>query len=247
LSSLFIEPQNKNKSKNVQKYVATVAQQAKQQVKQKTGMTPEENAAKKKAMKAAKKAQEEELAALFGEALEVGKKNKGAGANAGKMGELEPVAVEDKPKQVQETIIIEEGERTIEDIIEEERAKLLAQGKTGTPVNEESFAKWKAERTAKRKEEERRIVEREIAKKGKSKGLSVLSGRALFDYDASLFKDDEAAAGAEETNQREERDYDDEEECDKTASAADMEVQQESLFLDEGDDDALDDLDSDED
>lgn len=33
-------------------------------------------------------------------------------------------------------------ERTIEDIIEEQRAKLAAQGKVGTPVTEASFAVW---------------------------------------------------------------------------------------------------------
>jgi hypothetical protein len=39
-------------------------------------------------------------------------------------------------------------------------------------------------------------VARELAKKTKGKGLSVLSGKALFEYDASLFVDDEEA-GAE--------------------------------------------------
>ena len=32
-----------------------------------------------------------------------------------------------------------------------------------------------------------------MAKKTKGKGLSVLSGKALFEYDASLFVDDEEA------------------------------------------------------
>ena len=43
-------------------------------------------------------------------------------------------------------------------------------------------------RAARKREEERIRVEKEIAKKGKKKGLNVLSGRALFDYDATLFK-----------------------------------------------------------
>lgn len=34
---------------------------------------------------------------------------------------------------------------------------------------------------------------KELAKKTKGKGLAVLSGRALFEYDASLFVDDEEA------------------------------------------------------
>lgn len=33
-----------------------------------------------------------------------------------------------------------------------------------------------------------RKVEAEMKKKGKGKGLSILSGRALFDYDATLFQ-----------------------------------------------------------
>lgn len=36
-------------------------------------------------------------------------------------------------------------------------------------------------------------VAKELAKKTKGKGLSVLSGKALFEYDASLFVDDEEA------------------------------------------------------
>jgi hypothetical protein len=55
-------------------------------------------------------------------------------------------------------------------------------------VTAESLAIWKADRAARKREEERIRVEREIAKKGKKKGLGVLSGRALFDYDASLFR-----------------------------------------------------------
>lgn len=39
------------------------------------------------------------------------------------------MAVETKEKKVQETIVIEEGEKTLEDLIEEQRAKLHAEGK----------------------------------------------------------------------------------------------------------------------
>lgn len=34
---------------------------------------------------------------------------------------------------------------------------------------------------------------KELAKKTKGKGLSVLSGKALFEYDATLFVDDDEA------------------------------------------------------
>lgn len=49
------------------------------------------------------------------------------GGVAGK-GAQEAVAVETKTKVIQETIIIEEGERTLEDLIEDQRAKLHAKG-----------------------------------------------------------------------------------------------------------------------
>lgn len=51
------------------------------------------------------------------------------GGAAGKKGKTDAVAVETKAKVVQETIIIEEGEKTLEDTIEEERAKLHREGK----------------------------------------------------------------------------------------------------------------------
>lgn len=68
----------------------------------------------------------------------------------------------------------------------------------------ETFMAWKQ-----RKEEERRAqVEAQRvaeAKKGGNKGLHVLSGRDLFQYDPSLFVDDEGAAG--------EADYEEDEEA----------------------------------
>lgn len=50
------------------------------------------------------------------------------GGAAGK-GKAPAVAVETKAKVVQETIVIEEGEKTLEDLIEEQRAKLHKEGK----------------------------------------------------------------------------------------------------------------------
>jgi hypothetical protein len=41
-------------------------------------------------------------------------------------------------------------EKTLEDIIEEQRAKLTAEGKVGTPVTEESFRKWRSLKLAQR-------------------------------------------------------------------------------------------------
>lgn len=108
-------------------------------------------------------------------------------------------------------------EKTIEDIIEEQRAKLAAEGKKGTPVTEESFAKWRAEKLLKRQAEAEARLKSEQTKKKGGKGLcklavlfklvclfffyfffkplsiAVLSGKELFNYNASLFVDDESA------------------------------------------------------
>lgn len=84
----------------------------------------------------------------------------------------------------------ESDETSVEKIIEEQRAKLGATG--GTPVTEETLKVWKKNK-AKRKAsaiEEQRKTE---AKKSGGRGLNVLSGRALFSYDPSLFLDDESA------------------------------------------------------
>jgi len=87
---------------------------------------------------------------------------------------------------------------SVEDIteqIEAERAKLPS---GGTPVTAETFAKWKAERDAKRAAEVKARVEEELKKStgGGVGGSKLLSGRALFTYDPSIFVDD-AEAGAE--------------------------------------------------
>ncbi len=186
----------------MQKYIQSVNAQAKGSAKQKGMLTPEEAATKKKAMKEAKKRQEDELAALFDEALLVGGKRGKAGAQAGEKGGTH-VAVDGRIRKAQETVVVQEEEKTMEDLIEEQRAALAAQGKKGTPVTEESLAKWKADRKAKKRADERMLVERKVAEKGK-KGLNVLSGRALYEYDSSIFKDDANAADKEELQQQRE-------------------------------------------
>lgn len=65
---------------------------------------------------------------------------------------------------------------------------------------------WK-ERKSKEKSEAIEAKRQEAEKKRGGRGLHVLSGRALFMYDPSLFIDDDAAFDAEE--------YDDEEEVDE--------------------------------
>lgn len=51
------------------------------------------------------------------------------GGVAGKGKTEDAVAIETKAKKVQETIVIEEGEKTLEDLIEDQRAKLHKEGK----------------------------------------------------------------------------------------------------------------------
>lgn len=103
-------------------------------------------------------------------------------------------------------------EISIEEIIEQQRAKLGATG--GTPVTEETLKKWKADKLQ-RKINEVEAKRKEEAKKTGGRGLStyywfysiiyvfeshiwcqiadVLSGRALFSYDPTLFRDDDDA------------------------------------------------------
>lgn len=92
-----------------------------------------------------------------------------------------------------------DGGVSMEELIEEERRKLPSTGLT--PVTTESFAKWKEARAIRRAAEvEAQRVEE--AKKTGTKGYSVLSGRALFAYDPSLFIDD--ADADEDEYEREE-------------------------------------------
>jgi hypothetical protein len=62
-------------------------------------------------------------------------------------------------------------EKTLEDIIEEQRAKLAAEGKVGTPVTAETFALWRTAKLAKRQAEVEARVKAEQSKKKGGKGL----------------------------------------------------------------------------
>ena len=80
----------------------------------------------------------------------------------------------------------------IGEIIEAERARLPP---NGTKVTAESFKAWKAARDARKADAIKQKQEEEI-KKGQATGkqFKVLSGRALFTYDPSLFVDDADAS-----------------------------------------------------
>ena len=62
-------------------------------------------------------------------------------------------------------------EKTIEDIIEEQRAKLAAQGLRGTPVTEETFTAWRTAKLARKQAEAEARLKAEQAKKKGGKGL----------------------------------------------------------------------------
>mmetsp|Transcript_1065 Transcript_1065/g.2387 ORF Transcript_1065/g.2387 Transcript_1065/m.2387 type:complete len:325 (+) Transcript_1065:160-1134(+) len=112
-----------------------------------------------------------------------------------------------------------------------------------TKVTPESFKAWRE----KKMEEEQRLKEareaEEAAKLAKSGRKAKVSGRDLYKLDASIFKDDEEAAGAEEVKHNEDKEYSDEEDeganaSVKVASAkskGDATVQDESLFMDDDD------------
>jgi hypothetical protein len=80
-----------------------------------------------------------------------------------------------------------------------------------TPVTLETFNKWKEQQRAK-KEAEILAKAQEVAKQGgKAKGL--LSGRALFTFDPSLFVDDDEAAGNDAYEFEEHKPFDEDEEA----------------------------------
>lgn len=99
----------------------------------------------------------------------------------------------------------EEEAIPLEDWIEQERAKLPP---GGTPVTLETLNKWKEEKKKAKEEAEEKRREAEERKTG-GRGLNVLSGRAMFKFDPSLFMDDENAYDKYE--QREEEDEGEEE------------------------------------
>jgi len=95
---------------------------------------------------------------------------------------------------------------TLEDEVEAQRqkkvAELKASGIAGTPVTAETFAAWKERKQKAKQEAVRKKLEAEFRKKKGGKGLSVLSGRDLYEYKKELFNkeddDDEGPSDNEE-------------------------------------------------
>jgi hypothetical protein len=74
-------------------------------------------------------------------------------------------------------------ELTVEEKIEEERAKLPSEGLT--PVTYESLMAWKQRKAERKQKELEEKMKEETKKTGKTGAF--LSGRALFKYDPTLF------------------------------------------------------------
>lgn len=107
----------------------------------------------------------------------------------------------------------------VEEQIEIAREALMLSGGNLTPVTPETFAVWKEARR-KRKELESKEEIVHVAKKG-GKGVRALSGKALFQYDPTLFVDDESATVKADVASRVDKPLDDI-----------VQVLDESLFLD---------------
>lgn len=121
-------------------------------------------------------------------------------------------------------------EISIEEIIEQQRAKLGPSG--GTPVTEESLAKWKAEKTARKNAEEAKKLKEQAKRTG---GRGIMSGRALFTYDPTLFRDDADADDEAYSVHSEDEDDDVEEKISPAVDAA-AAVMDKSLYLQDVDD-----------
>ena len=108
---------------------------------------------------------------------------------------LPPGYVLQRDKKELEKAKLDEDELTIEEKIEEERAKLNFDALT--PVTLTSFMEWKKRKAERKQQElEERLKEEEKKSGKKGAGAGIMSGRALFKYDPNLFQDDEAAADA---------------------------------------------------
>lgn len=154
---------------------------------------------------------------------------------------------------------------TLEDEIEMLRSKLVEdlkkEGKTGTPINPETFGIWQEKKRLKRASEMAKKVEAELRKKKGGKGLSVLSGRDLYQYKRELFtkiddedgKDDVAMTLPSRDDRAANNDDDDYEKINVDDNNGNNMVNeiatkvQAELFLNEGDDDLDDILDDEED
>jgi hypothetical protein len=199
---------NKSKSKKVQQQVESIQKNIMNSGDPKLRKLEEQRKKHKEEMKARKKAAKEEQEALFGAALLAVQKNKPTAAkieakgrdhnddNAPKnstsramklMYQMDAQEMSEKLKQDNPNYV-----PTLEDEIEQQRQEKVKQlqGK-GTPVTPETFAAWKERKRKQKADAVQKTVEQEFKKKKGGKGLSILSGRDLYEYKKELFVDRE--------------------------------------------------------
>ena len=276
---------NKNKSKKVQQQIRAVERNVMNSGDSRLRRQEEARQKAKADAKARKKAQKEEQDALFGAALLAVQKKTTKHANQ-KDGKVEAKGrdaddndANNNKKSTSRAMKMmfqmdaqEMEERlkedpnyvpTLEDKVEAERQQKVQElqrtGKKGTPVTPETFAAWKERKQKKKLEESKKKVEAEFKKKKGGKGLSVLSGRDLYEYKKDLFEkvedddddddDDDRSATAETNGGSVASTNGITKLTGKAASASQVDQVaarvQSDLFL-EGDDDDLDDLVDDE-
>eukprot|EP01059_Diplonema_ambulator_P033128 TRINITY_DN6791_c0_g1_i1.p1 TRINITY_DN6791_c0_g1~~TRINITY_DN6791_c0_g1_i1.p1 ORF type:complete len:251 (+),score=135.67 TRINITY_DN6791_c0_g1_i1:51-803(+) len=207
---------NKNRSKAVQKYVQTVQSNMKGGNAKQMEMEKE----KKKMEKEEKKQKDLELKKLYGGVDEKKKKedaeSSAAAAAAAERGEYLWTADDFEEVEVDES--------RLEETLEAEREALV--GRTDlTPVNEDTFKIWwEKNKTEKMKEKEKQ--QKAMIKKFKQTGRGI-SGRALFEHDASIFVDD---ANADEVYERDDTDLEEESTEETEKKDDDAKAEDEALF-----------------
>ncbi|KAL0482418.1 hypothetical protein AKO1_013059 [Acrasis kona] len=169
---------NKNKSKVVQKQVQQV-KNAVNQIHDKKAKKEAEEKEKKRMQKLLEKQREAELKSLFKSVDD--KKKPEEEENQEEDDEEDE---QDMFDQIEEELKNEE-DMTIEEVVEVERSKIVG----GTPVTFESFKKWKEFKNMQKVKEEE-IKKKQQMESFKKSGAG-LSGRDLFEYNQSLFVDDE--------------------------------------------------------
>ena len=187
---------NKNRSAKVQAYVQSVVKNVKQSNPDQRKHQMELDA--KRAEKEAKRAFEEEMKKLFSavDKDKGGAKEEAAGEGEEDLG-CDPDEYLFRPEDFDE---VAADTTRLEEKLEAEREAL--KGRTDlTPVTEESFQAWKAQ---KRKE----AADKEAARLKKGKESGHLRGWDLWQHDKDLFVDDE---DADEFYEREEMEEDEEE------------------------------------
>lgn len=204
---------NKNKSKKVQQHIQSVKKNVQNSSNSKSNKMDEHRRQAKNDANARRKA-EQERNILFGDALlAVQKKTttKTKGVNEAKGRDHDDEKGKNNTSRAMKMMYQMDANemeaaltkdtnylRTLEDDVEQLRQMKLIELKEGrmkgTPVTLETFKIWKEKKRKEKIDVTRKIVETEIDKKG-GKGLSVLTGRDLFEYKRDLFKDEDCIQG----------------------------------------------------